>query len=449
MNILMIHYKVGGTDGVSLEMDKWKNIFNKMGHKVIMLGGEMDREIVYPPLYHISQIARDFYSYSFQNKPVFKNEEEYKDKLKHEVEKCEEIIEKFVDENNIDLVIAQNVWSVAMNIAVAIALENVIEKKHLKVLAQHHDFFWERKTGVIYGCDFAQYVSNKYLPPVNPTYKHVVINQQGHDTLLRRKNLESTIVPNVFDFRAPLWKKDSFNKDFKKDIGLSDDDIIILQATRIVDRKAIELAIDVISNMNKFKDSLINKTLYDGRTFNKNSNFVLLLAGYDGDDDSGTYLNRLKAKAKLKKVDLKVISSKVAHTREDSDEKIYSLWDTYVFADLISYPSYWEGWGNQFLEGLFAKKPMIVFEYPVFITDIKNKGFDYISLGSSYETDNNTDLVYIDDTITDKAAKESIEYLFDINKRQNSVEKNFEIGKEYFSMESLYKQLTDILNTID
>ncbi len=449
MNILMIHYKVGGTDGVSLEMDKWKNIFNKMGHNVIMLGGEMDNKIIYPSLYHNSQIARDFYFYSFQNKPVFKDEEEYKEKVYHQVEKCEKIIEKFVDENNIDLVIAQNVWSVAMNIAVAIALENVIERQHLKVLAQHHDFFWERKAGVHYGCDFAQYISKKYLPPVNPTYKHVVINQQGHDTLFRRKNLESTIVPNVFDFRAPLWEKDSFNKGFKKDIGLSDDDIIILQATRIVDRKAIELAIDVVSSMNKFKDSLINKTLYDGRTFNKNSNFVLLLAGYDGDDESGTYLNKLKTKAKLKNVDLKVISSKVAHTREDKDEKIYSLWDTYVFADIISYPSYWEGWGNQFLEGLFAKKPMIVFEYPVFITDIKEKGFDYISLGSSYETDKNTDLVYINDEIIDKAAMKAFDYLFDKNKRQNSVDKNFEIGKKYFSMESLYNQLTAILNTLD
>jgi len=45
--------------------------------------------------------------------------------------------------------------------------------------------------------------------------------------------------------------------------------------------------------------------------------------------------------------------------------------DTYVFADIISYPSIFEGWGNQFIEAVFAKKPVIVFEYPVFKSDIK------------------------------------------------------------------------------
>ena len=34
MNIAMIHYRVGETDGVSLEMDKWKKVLEKNGHRV-------------------------------------------------------------------------------------------------------------------------------------------------------------------------------------------------------------------------------------------------------------------------------------------------------------------------------------------------------------------------------------------------------------------------------
>jgi len=445
----MIHYKVGGTDGVSLEMDKWKKVFEKLGNKVYMLGGEMDNKIIHPSLYHISPIAKDFYSYSFEGKNVFKNEEEYKEKVLIEVKKIKPIVDNFITTNNIELLVVQNIWSVAMNIALAIALEEIVEKRNIKVLAQHHDFFWERKAGVHYGCQFSKTIANKYLPPTNYTYKHVVINQQGHDALLKRKNIESDIVPNVFDFNAPLWTKDSYNKDFKEQLDFSDNDVIILQATRIVDRKAIELAIDLISQMNKNKVQLIGKKLYDGRIFNKDSNFVLVLAGSDEDDGSGTYLDRLKDHAIKKNVQLKSIGNRISHTRNiDKNIKKYSLWDTYVYADLITYPSYWEGWGNQFLEGLFAKVPMVVYEYPVFITDIKNKHFDYISLGSSYEVDNKTDLVSIDNKIIENASQEVISYLFDKEKRDKSIEKNFAIGKENFSMESLIKMLNSILNKL-
>ncbi|MGD1822620.1 MAG: glycosyltransferase [Pleomorphochaeta sp.] len=444
----MIHYKSGGTDGVSLEMDKWKLTLEIMGHKVSYLAGEMNNEIVYEPLFHTSQIAKDFYAYSFQNKLVFKDEKEYREKVNIEVLKCEKIIKEFIEKNNIELVIVQNIFSVAMNISVAIALENVLAEKKLKVLAQHHDFFWERKAGVKYGCDFAKEIANKYLPPSNKTYKHVVINQQGHDTLLKRKKLESYIVPNVFDFKAPLWKIDDYNKDFKKDLNISEKDIMFLQATRIVDRKAIELAIDLIAMMNKTKEKYYNKTLYDGRIFTKGSNFLLVLAGYDGDDDSGTYLKRLKNHANKNGVKIKIISDRISHERRiEKDQKIYSLWDTYVFADMITYPSYWEGWGNQFLEGLFSKKPIALFEYPVFKSDIKNKGFKYISLGDTYKTDNKTDLVYIDEDILKKASLQTYNLLFDKTLRNEIVEKNFNIGEKNFSMEALYKQLEYILKS--
>ena len=449
MNIVMIHYKCGSTDGVSLEMDKWKLVLEKIGHNVKYLAGEIKGEMIYPPLFHTSKIAKNFYAYSFQSKPVFKNEVEYKDKLYIEVEKCETIIRNYIKKNKIDLIIAQNVFSVAMNIAVAIALENVVKELDIKLLSQHHDFFWERKAGVNYGCDFAKEIADNYLPPTNKRYKHVVINKQGHDTLLKRKGLESTIIPNVFDFEAPQWEIDDYNKDFKKALGINENDIILLQATRIVDRKAIELAIDTVSKMNEIKSNYYNMKLYNGKIFKENSNLTILLAGNSCDDDSGTYLSRLISKAKHLNVKIKVISDRVDHSRKViNKKKIYSLWDTYVYSDLITYPSYWEGWGNQFLEGLFAKKPMIVFEYPVFLTDIKDKGFDYISLGNSYNVDKLTELFYVEDAILHNAASKAFEYLFNIEKRKNSVNKNFIIGKKYFSLESLEILLEKIINDL-
>ncbi|MCK5128821.1 MAG: hypothetical protein KAQ68_03130 [Clostridiales bacterium] len=39
MNIGMTHFRVGETDGVSLEMDKWKRILENNGHKVFYIAG--------------------------------------------------------------------------------------------------------------------------------------------------------------------------------------------------------------------------------------------------------------------------------------------------------------------------------------------------------------------------------------------------------------------------
>ena len=39
MRIALCHYRIGETDGVSLEMDKWKEILEAMGHEVFMIAG--------------------------------------------------------------------------------------------------------------------------------------------------------------------------------------------------------------------------------------------------------------------------------------------------------------------------------------------------------------------------------------------------------------------------
>ncbi len=447
-NIGMIHYKIQGTDGVSLEMNKWAKTFEDLGNKAYMLGAEVgdDNNIIHPSLHHTSKIAKALYNYSFVNKEDFKSDKEYKEVLLAEAAKAEKVIDAFVIENNIDLIIPQNVWSVAMNPCVSIALERVIKKHNLNVLAQHHDFFWERIGGVNYSCEFAKHIADEYIPPTNKKYHHVVINQQGHDTLLKKKGLESTIVPNVFDFKQSPWKVDDYNKDFKEALGLSKDDIIFLQATRIVERKGIELAIDLLSTLNDLKPTLMGKILYDGRTINKNTSFKLLCVGYSSDDNTGTYVDRLIERAQSKNVELLFISNYISHERKIVDGiKKYSLWDSYVFADMITYPSYWEGWGNQFLEGLFAKVPMIVYEYPVFITDIKDCGFDYVSLGSTHTKDDKTNLIRVDSSILKTAADKTLKYLLDDEYRVKNTQMNFDIGREHYSMQTLKEYLERLI----
>ncbi len=444
----MIHYKIMGTDGVSLEMNKWKKVLEDAGHTVHLLGAEVgdDAKLIHPALHHTSIIAKRLYHYSFVEPVGFNDEEEYREVLYEEAGKAEEVLTRFIEEHKIDLLIPQNIWSVAMNPAVAIAMERVAKRFSLPVVAQHHDFYWERLGGAKISSPTAKELVQRYLPPLNPDYRHVVINTMGQSQMLNRRSLESTIIPNVFDFERPTWVIDEYNRDLRSAIGLAPEDIMILQATRIVERKGIELAIDLIARINAKRDQLVGTTLWDGRTFKEDSVIVLVLAGYASDDATGTYQKRLLEHAKEKKVPLKFISDSIGHERAIiEDKKIYSLWDSYVHADLITYPSYWEGWGNQFLEGLFAKRPMVVYEYPIFISDIKERGFDYISLGSTHKKDDKNGLIRISAELLEVAADLAISYLTDEKMRETAVEKNFKIGKEFYSMEALKGYLLPLI----
>ena len=219
----------------------------------------------------------------------------------------------------------------------------------------------------------------------------------------------------------------------------------MLQATRVTNRKAIELAIDVVGEMQKKENRKIleEAKLYNGQSFEENSRIVLVLAGMIETADD--YVERLKTRAKEGNVELLFVNNLVEHSRcTKNNNKIYSLWDTYVFADIITYPSIQEGWGNQFLEGLFAKKPMLVFEYNVYKEDIKRKGFKVISLGDKHELDE-YGLTKVGEGAIKRAVGECIKLLIDKDCREKMVEENFQLGREFFSHESLEKKLKMII----
>ena len=61
-------------------------------------------------------------------------------------------------------------------------------------------------------------------------------------------------------------------------------------------------------------------------------------------------------------------------------KKIYTLFDIYPHADLVTYPSYYEGFGNAFLEAVYFRKPVVVNTYAVYARDIDPLGFKTIEM---------------------------------------------------------------------
>jgi len=444
----IFHYQLGLTDGVSLEVDKWKTVLERMGHRVLLFAGRLGNRdgILLPELYH-HQPEIEIVNQNILGQRDDLTPDVLQKRIKDQTCVLENAIRDIIISNQIDILLVNNIWSVAMNIPAAVALEKVRKALGIRAIAHHHDFYWERKLNPKLGLAEINKIFEGYLPPKDPEIDHIVINSIAKLSLEKFKGLSSKIIPNVFDFDGPDWVVDDYNQDLRQAIGLDVGDICMLQATRIVPRKGIELAIDVVKALNEPGRRAVLKTrgLYDGRAFSKKNKIVLVLAGYERDDPTGVYLQKLKTKAQDLGVDLRHINSIIGPERfTDAGRKTYAFWDTYTIADIVTYPSLWEGWGNQLLEAFRAKLPILMFEYPVYLQDIKDKGFDVISLGSQITGRNQRDLVQVSDDVIQNAADQCVTYLTNRSAREEMVNKNFNIAESQYSykvLESLLKEL--------
>lgn len=448
--IAFFHNALGKTDGVSLEVDKWRHCLEKMGHTVFYCAGNDDAAQVHC----IPELS---FFYPETNKILKNATVELKDYTEAELEKTirtqADLIKgkllDFIRKNRIEALIPNNLLSVGYHLPALVALSEVIEETKLPTIAHNHDFYFEDSGEIHPTCPAAWRILDTYSPPAFRNVQNLVINRLAQKALKNRKGIEAAVVPNVFDFDQPAWRKDAYNADFKTAMGLGENDIVFMQATRVMLRKGVELAIDVVGEVGKPENrrKLASQPLYDGRSFGAKDRIVLLCVGHVEEFGSASdYTDRLKKRAAVKNVDLRFVGTRIGHSRGTLPAgKRYSLWDAYCFADMVTYPSWWEGWGNQFIEAVFARLPVVLFEYPVFVSDLREDGFKTVSLGDMLAGKDAQELVTVSPRAVASAADQAVALLTDRALRENTVETNFSIAAKKYSYGALSEIIKDLL----
>ena len=409
-NVGFVSFRLAGTDGVSLEVKKWAEIFERNDCKCFYFAEELDTppECSYQSKYAhfknpvISEINDQIYGTS-------KRAPELTAKIHHYRKRLKEELYEFVDKFKIDILIPQNALTIPLNISLALALTELIAETEIKTIAHHHDFFWERKR-FLRNCVWDYF--NAAYPPHLPSIEHVVINSSGRNQLALRTGISSTLIPNVMDFKKEAPGKDDYNSDIKQALGIEEDEIVILQPTRVVQRKGIEHAIELVSRLGE--------------------KAVFVISHASG-DEGHEYEGRVRDYAKLMGIRAIFVSEIIDDKRDfRNGKKIYTLQDIYPYADFITYPSLIEGFGNAFLETIYFKKPILVNNYSIYSTDIKPKGFDVIEM---------------DDFITDATVDQVKEILSNEDRRNKMVERNYKIAERFYSFEVLEERLWDLMTT--
>ena len=314
----------------------------------------------------------------------------------------------FVDAFNIDILVVENALCIPMHIPLGVALTHFITETGTPTIAHHHDFYWERPR-------FSVNSVNDFLsmafPPTLPCLQHVNINTFAQEDLSWRKGASSIMVPNVLDFEnAP--EENTGSKGIREEIGIADDDIMMLQPTRVVPRKGIEHSIALISQLKNPKCKLV--------------------VSHESGDEGLEYRDALIELAEHSGVDLRFVQANVPANNPFSNEPVpgMSLDDIYAEADLITYPSRYEGFGNALLEAFYYRKPVLVNRYAIFVSDIEPKGFEVITMNG-----------FITRSVLEKVRRVIVDEPY----RRAMVEHNFELGKKFYSYSVLRRKLRSLV----
>lgn len=405
-----ISTRIAGTDGVSLEIGKWAEVLSRMGHRCFYIAGASDRPAdvsrIIPEAHFrhpaVDAINRHVFGRQLRSLDVSRQIHETTWQIKKQLHAA-------INDFELDVVIAENCLTIPMNIPLGQALVEALMEIDIGCIAHHHDFYWERERFTVNAVD--DYLALAF-PPSLEQVQHVAINTQAARDFSRRVGLSCRVVPNVMDFDNPPPPPDAYSADFRTALGLGEDDLLILQPTRVIQRKGIEHSIELLHQLGDSRCKLV----------------ITHASGDEGD----VYANRVRRYAELMGVDVIFGETLIGHERGrgPGDEKLYTAWDAYQRADLVTYPSTYEGFGNAFLEAVYFRQPLLCNRYAIYRTDIEPCGFR---------------VCLMDGFLTDDVVEDVRRVLGDSEYRRQMVDRNYEVAQQFFSYARLEAELRAML----
>ena len=308
---VFVSYRLGGTDGVSIEARKWEWALRELGFETRRVAGELE-DGLRPDDTWIAFLAIE---------PV-DGAAPQPDALGAAV-------------GGASLVVVENLCSLPLNPVAARVAAAVFAEHHGRVLFHHHDLPWERP----------HFAHVHDLPPRRPDSLHVTIND-GARRALRDRGFDASTVRNAFD----LDPEPGDRTGTRAALGFGDDDVVVLQPTRAIPRKNVAAGLQLAEDL--------------AERFARDRRAVRYWLTGPAEDDYEKELEVLLARARLP-----VTTGRAPRPA-----------DAYAAADLVVFPSTWEGFGNPVIETVAARRPLAVGHYPVLDEIVAVTGLELLAV---------------------------------------------------------------------
>ncbi len=221
-----------------------------------------------------------------------------------------------------DLVVVENVCTIPLNLDASRAVGAVLTGR--PAIMHHHDPPWQR--------DRFGHITE--LPLQDPAWRHVTINELTRTQMIAR-GIEATTIYNPFDTDAATGDREAM----RGALGIDDHTLLVAHPVRAIERKNIPLALRLAEQLE--------------------GTYWLLGAAEEGYDEQLDWL-------------LSTAAVPVIH------QGAPSVPDIYAAADVVVFPSLWEGFGNPPIEASIHRRPVIVGDYPVG-RELRGLGFSWFN----------------------------------------------------------------------
>ncbi len=219
-----------------------------------------------------------------------------------------------------DLVIVDNICSLPINADAARAVARVAAQHPGRVVLRHHDLPWQRRRFTAFETEF---------PPRIEGALHATVNLRSRRELHARGYAGTTTVHNYFDLDPPTGERESTRKSF----GFTDDDFVCFQPARAIERKNVPGGLRFAQRLRELAPDLELRYWLSGPAEE----------GYE------PTLARI-----LERADVPVTLGRARRAC-----------DAYAAADLVVFPSTWEGFGNPVIESIAYRRACAAYPYPV------------------------------------------------------------------------------------
>ena len=231
-----------------------------------------------------------------------------------------------------DLVIVENLCSLPINPDAASLTATVLDAHAGRVVFHHHDLPWQR----------AGLPTPANVPPHRPNSLHVTINDHSR-VQLENRGFDAVTLRNAFELDPARGDRDRTRAEF----GFAPTDVVLLQPTRAIPRKNIPAAIEFAAELGRLEPEWDLRLWITG-------------PAEDGYDD----------------VFARLVSESAVPVTVG---RAASAPDAYAAADLILFPSTWEGFGNPVIESIAHRRPIAVGHYPV-LEELRGFGVVLLSI---------------------------------------------------------------------
>jgi glycosyltransferase involved in cell wall biosynthesis len=217
-------------------------------------------------------------------------------------------------------VIIDNLCSLPLNLDAARAVARAAGSHGGRICFRHHDLPWQRRHLTHLEAEF---------PPRVEGALHATINLRSRRELHARGFADAVTIHNYFDLDPTFGDRAATRKDF----DFVDDDFVLFQPARAIERKNVPGAVRFAQQLDALAPELRLRLWVSG----------------PAEDGYAPVLDKIIERATLP------ITVGRAPTAADA----------YAAADLVLFPSTWEGFGNPVVESIAYRRACAAYPYPV------------------------------------------------------------------------------------